>query len=83
MSFTLNDLEQTELNKYKHIIVWGFPLHTHTHSYIHAMWIKVFKECFNKSVHWFEDNNYPNDFDYNDCIFITEGYCEKNIPILE
>lgn len=83
MSFSLNELEQTELNKYKHIIVWGFPLHTHTHSYIHAMWIKVFKDCFNKSVHWFEDNNYPKDFDYNDCIFITEGYCERNIPVLE
>jgi hypothetical protein len=77
----LNDAEKAELNKYKKVIVWGFPLHTHTHSYIHAMWVKVFKEGFNKDTYWFHDADYPTDFDYENAIFITEGYADKNIPI--
>jgi len=78
----LSNEEQKCLNKFKHVIVWGFPLHTHTHSYIHAMWFKVFKEGFNKSTYWFDDNNFPNEFDYSECIFITEGYADKNVPIV-
>lgn len=79
----LSEMEKQELEKYTNIIVWGFPLHTHTHSYIHAMWVKVFKECFNKSVCWFHDDDFPNDFDYGNCLFITEGYCDSKIPIVE
>ena len=25
------------------IIIWGYPLHSHTHSYIHAAFYKAFK----------------------------------------
>jgi len=75
--------EKQALDKYKKVIVWGFPLHTHTHSYIHAMWYKVFKIGFEKDTYWFDDENYPSDFDFNDCLFITEGYADKNIPILK
>jgi len=62
------------------IIIWGYPLHTHTHSYIHAMWVKVFQHLKHE-VHWFDDTNFPLDFDFNNCIFITEGYADKNIPL--
>lgn len=80
----LNDAERSALSKINKIVVWGFPLHTHTHSYIHAMWVKVFKEGFNKETHWFhdDDQNIPNDLDFNNCLFITEGYADKKIPIL-
>ena len=78
----LTDIEKKTLNKYSKIIIWGFPLHTHTHSYIHAMWFKVFKVGFEKDTYWFHDNEYPIDFDYNNCLFITEGYADKNIPII-
>jgi hypothetical protein len=79
----LNKEEQDALNKFNHVIIWGFPLHTHTHSYIHAMWVKAFQEGFNKSTFWLDENNYPTDFDFSKCIFITEGYADKNIPIHE
>ena len=81
----LSETERLELEKIRNVIVWGFPLHTHTHSYIHAMWVKVFKECFNKSVFWFHDNDFPSEkeFDYGGCLFITEGYCDTKIPIVE
>lgn len=62
------------------VIIWGFPLHSHTHSYIHGGWVKGFKKL-GYETHWFHDKSYPNDFDYNNCLFITEGYADNNIPI--
>lgn len=66
------------------VIVWGFPLHTHTHSYIHYGWVKGFKHL-EYDTHWFDDKNYPKkeDFNYENCLFITEGYADNNIPIIE
>jgi hypothetical protein len=34
-------------------------------------------------TYWFDDNNYPKDFDYNDCLFITEGHADNNIPLVD
>jgi hypothetical protein len=63
------------------VIIWGFPLHSHTHSYIHYGWYKGFKHL-GYDTYWFDDKNYPKDFDYNDCLFITEGYADENIPVM-
>ena len=78
----LTELEKSTLSKYKKVIVWGFPLNTHTHSYIHAMWVKAFSVGFGKETYWFHDEDYPRDFDYNNSIFITEGYAESKIPVV-
>lgn len=78
----LTEVEKATFSKYKRVIVWGFPLNTHTHSYIHAMWIKVFSIGFGKETHWFHDNEFPQDFDFNDSIFITEGYADNKIPVV-
>jgi len=64
------------------VVIWGFPLHTHTHSYIHAGWHKGFT-YLGYETHWFDDNNVPANFDFANCLFITEGYADKNIPIVE
>ena len=47
------------------VIIWGYPLHSHTHSYIHYAWEKTFKHL-GYEVYWFDDNNYPsiNNFEY-------------------
>lgn len=66
---------------FKKVIIWGFPLHTHTHSYIHGGWFKGFKSL-GYETYWFHDKEYPSNFDYNDCLFITEGYADDNIPIV-
>ena len=63
------------------VIIWGFPLHTHTHSYIHYGWVKGFKHL-GYETHWFDDNNCP-DMDFTNCLFITEGYADTKIPIVE
>jgi hypothetical protein len=64
------------------IIIWGYPLNSHTHSYIHGAWYKTFKHL-GYETYWFHDDNYPINFDYSNCLFITEGYAEKNIPLEE
>lgn len=66
------------------VIIWGYPLHSHTHSYIHYGWVKGFKHL-GYDTYWFHDNEYKDkdEFDYENCLFITEGYADKNIPILE
>lgn len=62
------------------VIIWGYPLHTHTHSYTHAAWYKFFNSL-GYETYWFHDGDYPKDFDYSNCLFITEGYADKNIPL--
>lgn len=62
------------------IIFWGYPLHTDTLSYVFNG-MKRALEHLGYEVYWFSDNNYPKDFDYDNCIFISEGYADKNIPL--
>lgn len=62
------------------VIIWGYPLHSHTHSYIHAAFFKAF-QFLGYETHWFDDSNFPSDFNYENCIFWTEGFADKNIPL--
>lgn len=66
--------------KYNKVIVWGHPLYSHTHSYVHEGYYRALKHM-GFEVYWFHDENYPIDFDYENCLFITEGFADKNIPI--
>ena len=78
----LSPEEKAILDTFKKIVVWGFPLHSHTHSYIHACWIRTF-EALGKEVHWFHDDDFkdPATFSYENTLFITEGYAETKIPL--
>lgn len=62
------------------IIIWGYPLYSHTHSYIHEAFYKAFK-YLGYETYWFDDNNYPDNFNWDDCLFWTEGFADKNIPL--
>ena len=64
------------------IVIWGYPLNSHTHSYIHSSFYKAFKHL-GHDVYWFHDDEYPEDFDFDDCVFLTEGFADKNIPLRE
>lgn len=68
------------MEKINQVIIWGFPLHSHTHSYIHYGWHKAFTHLGYKT-HWFHNSDYPLEYDYNNTLFITEGYADKNIPL--
>ena len=64
------------------VIIWGFPLDSHTHSYTHASLHKAF-EHLGYETYWFHDDNYPDPslFDYSKTLFITEGFADGQIPI--
>ena len=67
------------LNK---VIIWGYPLYTHTHSYVHYGWYKAFSALGYKT-YWFHDKKYPNsdNFDYTNALIIGEGYQDVHIPL--
>lgn len=62
------------------VIIWGYPLYSHTHSYIHEAFYKTFK-FLGFPTYWFHDLDFPIDFNYENCLFITEGFADKNIPL--
>lgn len=64
---------------FKKVIIWGYPLDTHTHSYIHYSFYKAFKSI-GYETYWFNDEEYE-DIGFNSCLFITAGEQEKNIPL--
>ncbi len=64
------------------IVIWGYKLHSHTHSYIHEGYFKAFKHLGYKT-YWFDSNDKIDGFDFSRSLFFTEGNCDKEIPIRE
>jgi hypothetical protein len=63
----------------KKIIIWGYPLHTHTHSYIHYGYYKAFKSL-GYDVYWL-DPDISHNVDFNNSIIITEQFETRNMPL--
>ena len=54
--------------KINKIIIWGHPLHSHTHSYIHNGFFIAFKEL-GYDTYWFHDNmNIDSSFDFSNSL---------------
>ena len=67
------------------IILWGHPPNVpirHTQSYIWESLYRTFKHL-GYNVWWFADAPAPVDFDFTNCIFISEGFNDKHIPLRE
>lgn len=66
------------------VIIWGLPLYTHTHSFIHASFYKAFKHL-GYDTYWFHSGNHPDSstFDYSNCLFFSEGFADNEIPLNE
>jgi hypothetical protein len=62
------------------VVIWGYPLYSHTHSYIHDGFYNAFRSL-SFDVYWFSDDSFPINFNFENCIFITEGFADKNIPL--
>lgn len=69
-----------KLDPNQKIVIWGYPLHTHTHSYIHYGFYKAFKSL-GYDVYWFNDQEI--EFDFENCIFITEQGCIQHLPVVK
>lgn len=70
------------MQSFKHIIIWGHKLHSHTHSYIHNAFYRAFQYLGYDTV-WFDDENYPHDFDFSNSLFLTEGQVCENMPLVK
>jgi len=68
--------------KYKKIIIWGHPLHSHTHSYIHQAFFRAFKSLGYDTC-WFDDSTDVSSFDFSDALFLTEGQACSKMPIIK
>lgn len=71
------------------IIIWGHPLGSHTHSYIHYGYEKAFKQILGEdNVIWL-DNTHDQNIklscvqDLDDIIFFTEGQVDSHIPLIK
>lgn len=62
------------------VVIWGYPLNTHTHSYIHYGWYKAFT-YLGYRTYWFNKKYYDDTINYDNTLFITEGHADENIPI--
>jgi hypothetical protein len=69
---------------YNKVIIWGYPLDTHTMGYVYYGFFKAFKHM-GYDVYWFNDADFPRTdaFDYSKSVFITEGKCDNNVPVID
>lgn len=75
-------MSKINTNQFKKVIVWAHPDVNHTMNYVFRPFYQAFKYLgFN--AYYFDNNNHPNEneFSYEDCLFLTEGYSEDKIPI--
>jgi hypothetical protein len=68
------------LHGFQKVIIWGHKLHSHTHSYIHNGFYNAFT-YLGYPTFWFDDRDELKDFDFRDCLFLTEGQVDKKIPL--
>jgi len=66
-------------NKRK-VIIWGYSSSKHTHYYTHEALRKAFDFC-GYETHFFDNDNNPENFDYSNSIFFTEGFADHKIPL--
>lgn len=63
----------------KRVIIWGYPLHTHTHSYIHLGYYRAFKSL-GIETYW-SDNVPVRNEDLDDSLVITEHFATSCLPL--
>lgn len=64
----------------KKVFIWGhYPLHSHTHSYIHSSYFKAFKSL-GYEVKWVADYPHTN-FDYTNSVFFVENSQKTYMPL--
>lgn len=66
-------------NRFNQVVIWGYPISTHTHSFIHYSFYKAFSSMGYKT-HWMNDEKI-HDIDFSKSLFVASGDQEKNIPL--
>lgn len=65
---------------YKQVVIYGYPLHSHTHSYIHSSFKRAFEFMGYKTL-WLTDKDNLSGINFDNTLFLTTGDQEKNIPL--
>lgn len=63
------------------VVIWGHPLHSHTHSYIHQAFQRAF-DYLQYKWYWLDDKKPFHEYGITlpeKCLYITEGNVSKNI----
>lgn len=64
------------------IIIWGYKLYDHSHSFIHNGFFRSFS-WLGYDTYWFDDKDDVSTFDFTNSIFLTEGIASKGMPLRE
>lgn len=70
-----------ENDMFKKAVIWGHPLHSHTHSYIHNSFYKAFKHL-GYETYWLNNDSDISNLNLDNALFITEGQVDKKMPLL-
>lgn len=74
-------IKAIELLPFNKVIIWGYPLHSHTHSYIHYAFHKAFR-FLGYDTYWVTDSTNMDKFDFSNSLFITMGdTVNKKMPV--
>tara|TARA_R100000008_G_scaffold4749_1_gene2972 strand:- start:12698 stop:13693 length:996 start_codon:yes stop_codon:yes gene_type:complete len=65
---------------YDKVVIWGYPLYSHTASYGWEAYQKAFS-YLGYDVYWFHDEDFPEDFDFSNTMFLCEGFADKKLPL--
>lgn len=65
--------------KFNKVIIWGHKLYSHTHSFVHQGFYKAFKEL-GYDTYWLDDRDDILNMNFDNCLFLTEGCVDKNMP---
>lgn len=68
-----------DLSRFSRVVIWGHPLHSHTHSYIHEGFARAFRHL-GCEVWWMADQPMYPAVDLTDALVLTEGQVCRYLP---
>jgi hypothetical protein len=67
------------LSRFRRVVIWGHPLHSHTHSYVHEAFARAFQSLGAETI-WTDEAAALADVDLRDTLFLTEGQVCDGMP---
>ena len=65
--------------RFNKVIIWGHPLNSHTHSYIHSAFYKAFNYLGYETL-WLNNNSDISGIDFSNSLFLSEGQVDSGMP---
>ncbi len=62
------------------VIIWGYKLHSHTHSYIHWGFYRAFKHL-GYDTYWIDSKDNLAHFNFANSLFLVSGEQEQGVPL--